>query len=395
MSNNSSSPFKGDRGGLNIVITGGAGFIGSHVVRLFVNKYPEYKIINLDKLTYAGNLANLKDIEDKPNYKFVKMDICDFDAFYKLMQDEKIDGIIHLAAESHVDRSIKDPFTFARTNVMGTLSLLQAAKLYWESLPERYEGKRFYHISTDEVYGALEMTNPEGIKPPFTTTASSSEHHLAYGKDFFYETTKYQPHSPYSASKASSDHFVRAFHDTYGMPTIVTNCSNNYGPYQFPEKLIPLIINNALQGKKLPVYGDGKNVRDWLFVEDHAKAIDMVQEKGRLFETYNVGGHNEKQNIEIINIIIETLQEMLPEGDPRKALVSKDLITYVEDRKGHDRRYAIAPDKIKAEIGWYPETMFKEGIKKTIAWFFEHEDWMKNVTSGDYQKYYEDMYKNK
>lgn len=223
-----------------IVVTGGAGFIGSHVVRLLVNKYPEYKIINLDKLTYAGNLANLKDVEDRPNYQFVKMDICDFEAFYQLMQDEHIDGIIHLAAESHVDRSIKDPFTFARTNVMGTLSLLQAAKLYWGSLPEKYEGKRFYHISTDEVYGALQMTHPEGIEPPFTTKASSGEHHLAYGEDFFYETTKYNPHSPYSASKASSDHFVRAFHDTYGMPTIVTNCSNNYGPYQFPEKLIPL-----------------------------------------------------------------------------------------------------------------------------------------------------------
>ena len=260
----------------NIVITGGAGFIGSHVVRLFVNKYPEYNIICLDKLTYAGNLANLKDIENQPNYKFVKMDICDFEAFYQLMQDEKVDGIIHLAAESHVDRSIKDPFTFAQTNVMGTLALLQAAKLYWESLPEKYEGKRFYHISTDEVYGALDLTHPEGIEPPFTTTASSSEHHLAYGKDFFYEDTKYNPHSPYSAAKASSDHFVRAYHDTYGMPTIVTNCSNNYGPYQFPEKLIPLFINNIRHHKPLPVYGKGENVRDWLYVEDHARAIDLI-----------------------------------------------------------------------------------------------------------------------
>ena len=379
----------------SIIITGGAGFIGSHVVRLFVNKYPEYKIINLDKLTYAGNLENLKDIEDKPNYKFVKMDICDFEGVYKLMQDEKVDGIIHLAAESHVDRSIKDPFTFAQTNVMGTLSLLQAAKAYWESLPEKYEGKRFYHISTDEVYGALQMTHPEGIEPPFTTKASSGEHHLAYGEKFFTEDLKYQPHSPYSAAKASSDHFVRAFHDTFGMPTIVTNCSNNYGPYQFPEKLIPLIINNALNGKKLPVYGDGKNVRDWLYVMDHAKAIDMVINKGRLFQTYNVGGHNEKQNIEIINIILDTLNEMLPDSDPRKAHINKDLITYVEDRKGHDRRYAIAPDKIKSEIGWEPETMFKEGIKLTIKWYFEHEDWMKNVTSGDYQNYYKEMYKNK
>ena len=317
----------------NIVITGGAGFIGSHVVRLFVNKYPEYNIINVDKLTYAGNLANLKDIEGKPNYKFVRMDICDFEVFYQLMQDEKVDGIIHLAAESHVDRSIKDPFTFARTNVMGTLSLLQAAKLYWEALPEKYEGKLFYHISTDEVYGALEMNRPEGVEPPFKTVASS-EGHKAYGDNFFYETTKYNPHSPYSASKASSDHFVRAFHDTYGMPTIVTNCSNNYGPYQFPEKLIPLFINNIRHCKPLPVYGKGENVRDWLFVEDHARAIDIIFHNGKIAETYNIGGFNEWKNIDLIKVMIATVDRVLgnPEGH------SLRLITYVTDRLGHDAR---------------------------------------------------------
>ena len=367
----------------NIVITGGAGFIGSHVVRLFVNKYPEYNIINLDKLTYAGNLANLKDIEGKPNYKFVKMDICDFEAFYKLMQEEQVDGIIHLAAESHVDRSIKDPFTFARTNVMGTLSLLQAAKLYWESLPEKYEGKRFYHISTDEVYGALTMNHPEGIKPPFTTTASSAEHHLAYGDDFFYETTKYNPHSPYSASKASSDHFVRAYHDTYGIPTIVTNCSNNYGPYHFPEKLIPLMIANALNDKPLPVYGKGENVRDWLYVEDHCKAIDLIIHKGRVGEVYNIGGHNEMKNIDIVKIICKEL------GKP------ESLITYVTDRKGHDMRYAIDPTKIHNELGWLPETKFADGIKKTIRWYLDNQDWWKTIISGEYQDYYEKMYKNR
>ena len=409
----------------NIVITGGAGFIGSHVVRLFVNKYPEYNIINLDKLTYAGNLANLKDVEDKPNYKFVKMDICDFEAFYQLMQDEKVDGIIHLAAESHVDRSIKDPFTFARTNVMGTLALLQAAKLYWESLPEKYEGKRFYHISTDEVYGALSMNHPEGIPAPHQTTASahrslstaqSSEltahGSIAYGDDFFYETTKYNPHSPYSASKASSDHFVRAYHDTYGMPTIVTNCSNNYGPYQFPEKLIPLFINNIRHRKPLPVYGKGENVRDWLFVEDHARAIDLIFHEGKIAETYNIGGFNEWKNIDIIKTIIKVVDLALgrvalsPEQSalsikeliahrslPEASYPDMNLITYVTDRLGHDARYAIDSTKLQRELGWEPSLQFEEGIEKTVRWYLDNQEWMDNITSGEYQAYYENMYK--
>lgn len=374
-----------------ILITGGAGFIGSHVVRLFVNKYPNYRIINLDKLTYAGNLENLKDVENRDNYSFVKADIADFDTIYPLFVNEKIDGVIHLAAESHVDRSIKDPFTFARTNVMGTLSLLQAAKLYWESLPEKYEGKLFYHISTDEVYGALELTNPEGVKPPFTTKASSGTHHLAYGTDFFYETTKYNPHSPYSASKASSDHFVRAFHDTYGMPTIVTNCSNNYGPYQFPEKLIPLFINNICKRKPLPVYGKGENVRDWLFVEDHARAIDTIFHKGKVADTYNIGGFNEWKNIDIIKVLINTVDRLIgrQEGE------DMNLITYVTDRAGHDMRYAIDSTKLQKELGWEPSLQFEEGIEKTVKWYLENEAWMNNILNGDYEKYYDDMYKNR
>ena len=297
------------------------------MVRLFVNKYPDYHIINLDKLTYAGNLANLKDIEDKPNYEFVKMDICDFDAFYKLMQDKKVDGIIHLAAESHVDRSIKDPFTFAKTNVMGTLSLLQAAKLYWESLPERYEGKRFYHISTDEVYGALELTHPEGIEPPFTTTASSAEHHLAYGDN----------------------------------------------------------------RKPLPVYGKGENVRDWLYVVDHARAIDLIFHEGKVADTYNIGGFNEWKNIDIIKVLINTVDRLLG----RKEGEDMDLITYVTDRAGHDLRYAIDSTKLQKELGWEPSLQFEEGIEKTVRWYLDNQEWLDNVTSGDYQKYYENMYANR
>ena len=371
----------------SIIITGGAGFIGSHVVRLMVNKYPEYRIINVDKLTYAGNLANLADIENKSNYTFVKADICDFDTMQLLMKKYNVDSIVHLAAESHVDRSIKDPFTFAKTNVMGTLTLLQAAKNHWESLPEKFKGKLFYHISTDEVYGALELTEPEGIDSPFTTTASSKHHH-AYGTDFFLETTKYNPHSPYSAAKASSDHFVRAYHDTYGLPIIITNCSNNYGPYQFPEKLIPLFINNIRHRKPLPVYGRGEYVRDWLYVEDHARAIDLIFHNGKVAETYNIGGFNEWKNIDIIKVIIKTVDRLLgnPEG------YSDSLITYVADRAGHDLRYAIDSRKLQRELGWEPSLQFEEGIERTVRWYLDNQQWMDNITSGDYERYYDDMY---
>ena len=371
-----------------IVITGGAGLIGSHVVRLFVNKYSDYEIICLDKLTYAGNLGNLSDVEMRTNYRFVRMDICDYEGVSRLIREEHVDGIIHLAAESHVDRSIKDPFTFARTNVMGTLTLLQAAREYWESLPEKYEGKRFYHISTDEVYGALEMNRPEGVEPPFTTAASSSQHHLAYGDEFFREDTAYRPHSPYSASKASSDHFVRAYHDTYGMPTIVTNCSNNYGPYQFPEKLIPLFINNIRHRKPLPVYGKGENIRDWLYVEDHARAIDLIFHQGRVAETYNIGGFNEWKNIDIIKVIINTVDRLLG----REEGADMDLITYVTDRPGHDARYAIDSTKLQQELGWEPSLQFEEGIEKTVRWYLDHQEWLDNITSGEYEKYYQSMY---
>lgn len=357
------------------LVTGGAGFIGSNFIQYMFRKYDnDIRIINLDVLTYAGNLENLKAVEGRDNYTFVKADICDREAVEKVFEENKIDVVVHFAAESHVDRSIRNPEVFVQTNVLGTAVMLNAAKKAWELPDGSFKAdKKFLHVSTDEVYGSL----------PDDDNA------------FFYETSPIDPHSPYSASKASSDLLVKAYIDTYHFPANITNCSNNYGPYQFPEKLIPLIINNALHGKKLPVYGDGKNVRDWLYVDDHAKAIDMVIEKGRIGERYNVGGHNEKQNIEIIKIILETLNEMLPDDDERKAAINESLITYVEDRKGHDRRYAIAPDKIKSEIGWYPETMFKDGIKLTIAWFFKNEEWMNNVTSGDYQKYYDSMYGNK
>ncbi|MDA9631913.1 dTDP-glucose 4,6-dehydratase [Bacteroidota bacterium] len=345
----------------NILITGGAGFIGSHLVKLLVNKYPQYNIINMDVLTYAGNLENLREIELKKNYSFIKCDICDSKKVSQVFHKYNIDSVIHLAAESHVDRSIEDPFSFAKTNVMGTLSLLQAAKEQWSN---NFKDKLFYHISTDEVYGSL-------------------------GEDgFFTETTKYDPHSPYSASKASSDHFVRAFADTYGLPIVISNCSNNYGSYQFPEKLIPLFINNIVNNKPLPVYGKGENVRDWLFVNDHARAIDVIFHKGILGETYNVGGFNEWKNIDLIKVIIKTVDKMLgrDEGSSNK------LITYVKDRAGHDLRYAIDSTKLKNELGWQPTLQFEEGVEKTVRWYLDNNEWLDSVTSGDYQKYYKKMY---
>ena len=352
---------------MNILITGGAGFIGSHVVRLFVNKYPQYRIINLDALTYAGNLNNLRDIESKPNYTFIQADICDFENMCTTLEKHSINGIIHLAAESHVDRSIADPFTFARTNVMGTLSLLQAAKHYWNG---HWDGKRFHHISTDEVYGALELNRPEGSPP--------------YGNEFFRETTKYNPHSPYSASKAAADHFVRAYHDTYGIPTLVTNCSNNYGPYQFPEKLIPLCISNILQSKPLPIYGKGENVRDWLYVEDHARAIDIIFHNGNIGDTYNIGGFDERKNIDVVRLLIRTVDRLLGKAEG----TSEKLITYVTDRAGHDLRYAIDSTKLRKELGWEPTTRFEDGLEMTARWYLDNQAWLDSITTGEYMKHH-------
>jgi len=344
-----------------ILITGGAGFIGSHLVRLFVNKYPEYKIINLDKLTYAGNLENLKDIEKKPNYEFVKGDIVDANFLQKLFTKYQFDGVIHLAAESHVDRSISNPTEFIYTNIVGTVNLLNAAKHCWKN---DFSNKLFYHISTDEVYGSLGVTG------------------------LFTEKTAYDPHSPYSASKASSDHLVRAYFDTFGLPMIISNCSNNYGPNQFPEKLLPLFIHNIRNNKPLPVYGKGENVRDWLYVKDHAAAIDLIYHKGNTGDTYNIGGNNEWKNIDLIKLLCKIMDDKLK----RKEGVSEQLITYVKDRAGHDLRYAIDSSKLQNELGWNPSLVFEEGLEKTVDWYLANQEWLDRVTSGDYQKYYKEQY---
>lgn len=344
-----------------ILITGGAGFIGSHVVRLFVNKYPEYHIVNLDKLTYAGNLANLKDIENKPNYTFIKGDITDQTFIPELFSIHHFSGVIHLAAESHVDRSISNPMEFVLTNVIGTVNLLNAAKHAWK---DNFNAHRFYHVSTDEVYGTLGETG------------------------MFREDTPYDPHSPYSASKASSDHFVRAYHDTYGLNVVISNCSNNYGSHHFPEKLIPLSIYNIKNNKPIPIYGKGENIRDWLFVEDHAKAIDVIYHKAKNGTTYNVGGHNEWTNIDLIRLLCKIMDKKLN----RQQGESEKLITFVKDRAGHDLRYAIDAEKLKNELNWMPSLQFEEGLEKTVDWYLNNEDWLNNVTSGDYKKYYQEQY---
>lgn len=347
------------------LVTGGAGFIGSNFIQYMLNKYKDIKIINLDKLTYAGNLENLKDIEKDSRYSFVQIDLCDKEAIDNVFNTYDIDYVVNFAAESHVDRSIREPEVFVKTNVLGTVNLLNAAKNHWETSDGFKNGKKYLQVSTDEVYGSLGATG------------------------FFTETTPLDPHSPYSSSKASADLMVKAYFDTYNMPVNITRCSNNYGPYQFPEKLIPLIINNCVNKKPLPVYGDGMNIRDWLYVEDHCKAIDMVINNGRIGEVYNVGGHNERPNIHIVKTIISYINKNVDKT------VTEDLIKYVEDRKGHDKRYGIDPTKIKDELGWEPETTFEVGIEKTIKWYLDNSDWMKNVTSGEYQKYYEKMYEVK